>query len=577
MTCSLTRDGLDWHQAAVGTVEWYSKCTEPGSLPEAECGHIIVPLDYFNASAGTAKIALSRYKATKDPSKGSVFVNPANERASGPGIPGTPLAYRVGPRIQRIATGEDYDIVGFDPRGIGRTEPTVNCFGTAESKEAFIRNTVLERGYQVAPESSLIDAREHLIHQMGEADALYRTQMALCAQRMGNVLGYLGTSSVVRDIDFMTRVLDGDEALIKYWGGSYGSILGQYLVNMSVFAGLNSHSDILINTVKRRLPDRVGRVVIDGIASVELWTSVPPYKEHRQWLSSAEDTYQLFLSGCSEAGPSQCPLVEYTNEDPNAIQRRLENWMESLFDKPLAVNNSTRPGILTEGQARSFIFETLEQPISWVPRSRDIFNAMNGDGAAILNTPSYGINGVGDLWRSGVSCNDQVKFPKPDPRDVVDEALYVMKHVSRFVMSIFTIEPDSGCEYWPVTPSERYAGPWNKTLRNPILIHSNTADPITPIVSGSRINELLGDSARLAIQDGPGHCSVTLPSACTVNITRAYFNDGTLPPEGHICQVDAKPFDIGKDYQSYSAAELELLEDVKHLSETLANLRAGRL
>ncbi|KAA1467695.1 alpha/beta-hydrolase [Dentipellis sp. KUC8613] len=552
MTRTLTGDRLDWHQAAVGTVEWYDKCTEPGSLPEAECGHIIVPLNYFNASAGTAKIALSRYKATKGPSKGSVFVNPG-----GPGIPGTPLAYRIGPRIQRIATGEDYDIVGFDPRGIGKTEPTVNCFGTAENRKDFIQNTVLERGYQVAPESSLIDTREHLIQQMGEADALYRTQMALCAQRMGDVLGYLGTSSVARDIDFMTRVLDGDEALIKYWGGSYGSILGQYLVNM--------------------FPDRVGRVVIDGIASVELWTSVPPYKEHRQWLSSAGDTYQLFLSGCSEAGPSQCPLAEYTNEDPRVIQGRLENWMESLFDKPLAVTNSTRPGILSEGQARSFIFETLEQPMSWVPRSRDIFEAMNGDGSAILNTPSYGINGVGDLWRSGVSCNDQVKFPKPDPHDVVDEALYVMKHVSRFVMSIFTIEPDSGCEYWPVTPSERYAGPWNKTLRNPILIHSNTADPITPIVSGKRINELLGDSARLAIQDGPGHCSLTLPSACTVNITRAYFNDGTLPPEGHICQVDAKPFDIGKDYQSYSAAQLELLEDVKYLSDFLTSLRAGRL
>ncbi|TFY79662.1 hypothetical protein EWM64_g4351 [Hericium alpestre] len=59
-----------------------------------------------------------------------------------------------------------------------------------------------------------------------------------------------------------------------------------------------------------------------------------------------------------------------------------------------------------------------------------------------------------DLVRSGVSCNDRLRYGKLAAGDVIDEALYVLDNVSPFVMSIFTTEPDSGCEYWPVDPPE---------------------------------------------------------------------------------------------------------------------------
>ena len=49
-----------------------------------------------------------------------------------------------------------------------------------------------------------------------------------------------------------------------------------------------------------------------------------------------------------------------------------------------------------------------------------------------------------------------------------------MENVTRFGLAVVTHEPDSGCEFWPVAPPERYLGPWNKTLANPILIVSNT-------------------------------------------------------------------------------------------------------
>lgn len=97
---------------------------------------------------------------------------------------------------------------------------------------------------------------------------------------------------------------------------------------------------------------------------------------------------------------------------------------------------------------------------------------MQGRGAAIMN--SMVINPRADLARSGVSCNDNAPFDAPDPADVIDELMGVFNEVSRLVFSVVTTEPDAGCQYWPVDPPERFEGPWNCTLRNPILVLSNT-------------------------------------------------------------------------------------------------------
>ena len=106
----------------------------------------------------------------------------------------------------------------------------------------------------------------------------------------------------------------------------------------------------------------------------------------------------------------------------------------------------------------------------------------------------------------------------------MDEWLDVYQKVSPLVFSSVTSEPDLGCEYWPVTPPERFQGPWNNTLSNTILVLSNTVsetskqyltpflvltwtvqeDPITPLDSALKVEDLLGDSARLLLQDGPG-------------------------------------------------------------------------
>ena len=118
---------------------------------------------------------------------------------------------------------------------------------------------------------------------------------------------------------------------------------------------------------------------------------------------------------------------------------------------------------------------TLQIPMTWPQAAQALAEAMGGNGTAILNTPIFSISS--DLQRSAVSCNDNRPFSPPSPEEVIDEALDVFHNVSRLVFATITTEPDAGCQYWPVTPPERFLGPWNHTLRNPILIANPDLDP----------------------------------------------------------------------------------------------------
>ncbi|KAH9928020.1 TAP-like protein-domain-containing protein [Epithele typhae] len=475
-----------------------------------------VPLDYSDSSIGVAKIALGRYNATSGTRKGSVFVGPG-----GPGGQGVFFATQQGPAVQALV-GEDWDIIGFDPRGIGATD--------AENRTAFITNTVIDRSYDVSPNVTDPFNRYHLVQTQREADALYKTQFAICAQTMGDTLKYMGTTSVVRDIDHIATLLDGEDSLINFYGLSYGTVTGQYLVNM--------------------FPNRVGRVVIDGVVNAETWATVPPYIRLASFLNSTEKAYSEFFRFCAEAGPSSCALASKDNEDPSDIMARVEDFVNGLYTAPLPTPNATLPGMLTNGRARMFLLGTIEDPQIWPASAVAFAQAMAGDASAVLNL--INTKGLVDLERSAVTCNDVRPFAGPTPEAWVEVGLAAL-NISRFALAGTTTEPDDGCEFWPASPPERFEGPFNSTLRNPILIVSNTVDPATPLTNGEAVHALLQNSSALLVQNGPGHTSIQLTSTCTILSTRAYFADGSLPAEGTVCEIDASPFASDNSTASASA------------------------
>ncbi|KAJ7248857.1 Alpha/Beta hydrolase protein [Mycena haematopus] len=538
----------------VGSIRWSpaSECS-----PGTQCGSVIVPKDYFDPDAGTASIAIALFKATKSPKRGTVFLNPG-----GPGGSGTRLA------TQEFADliGEEWDLLGFDPRGINKTEPQVQCFDSASDFDFHVANTVLQQGFTIASSTNLSDPaiEAHLVEQSRQFLVLKKTQAALCAKNMGDELRYMGTATVVRDMDFMSKLFDGEDGKIHYWGGSYGSILGAYLVNM--------------------LPDRAGFVVIDGIADPVNWSTEPSHKWPINWLASTEKTYRFYLETCSRAGPEACPLTQYTDEPYEEIEARLESFLDDLAVAPLPVPFAFRPGYLTSGAARSLLLMYLERPPQWADSALALSQAMAGNGTLLFNklatprpvsTPHY------DLARLGVTCLDspppRTPAEVPTPEDLAAEFMKTMYKVSpHFGTSVVVGEQDGGCQYWPVQGPERFTGPWNATLEWPMLIVSNTMDPITPIESGMRINSLMPDSTRIIIQDGPGHCSTAIPTLCTRKLVREYYA-GILPENGTMCDTSYTFFpDPSKQNLTFvglSAEDTRLLNSARTVGELLQDIR----
>jgi pimeloyl-ACP methyl ester carboxylesterase len=136
------------------------------------------------------------------------MVNPG-----GPGMPAARLATELGADMQAII-GDEFDIVGFDPRGMGRSDPRISCFGPPPAYRLFRTNTVLERGVEVAANVTDRMSQDRLRLDLREWDALTRAQYELCAFRQSDKLRYVGTSYVARDIDYITTLIEGKDALM---------------------------------------------------------------------------------------------------------------------------------------------------------------------------------------------------------------------------------------------------------------------------------------------------------------------------------------------------------------------------
>ncbi|KAJ3872945.1 hypothetical protein F5051DRAFT_420415 [Lentinula edodes] len=546
-TSSLTSIALN-----PGEIHW-KECVP--AVENVDCGRIIVPKDYFDAEAGTASVALARYKAKKFPRKGSVFLNPG-----GPGGPGSRLPITTGSALAKII-GEDWDLIGFDPRGIGSTMPPTRCFSSQISNTVLFANTVVEQGITVSSISDLSSPLlyDQLVEQHRQFLAVKEAHAHLCGEMMGNELKYMGTATVVRDIDFMSRVIDGEDEKINYWGISYGSILGAYLVNM--------------------LPHRIGHAVIDGIVNPVSWSNEPSHKWPINWISDAEKTYQIFLQDCSKAGPSSCPLCEYKDEPWQNLERRFEEFFDAIALNPIPVPFGNRPGVLTSGGARGLLVKSLQRPLEWPKVSKSFSSAMAGNGTELYNAIVRPLP-LADLDspephispRLAVTCLDSPRPTAPDEfptaEDLTEQGLKALREVSpHFGLSTGVSEPDGGCQYWPVDSPERFTGPWNATLETKMLIVSNTADPITPKSSGLLVNSLMPDSSVIIIQDGPGHCSIFLPSLCTAKLQRGYFA-GEIPKNGTVCPVDLATFpdeESDKHIQMLSTEDQELLKALRDL------------
>ncbi|MFC4500993.1 MULTISPECIES: alpha/beta hydrolase [Streptomyces] len=255
-------------------VAW-SRCEGDGLPEDLQCGKVTVPLDYAHPASGSLELALARYRATGK-KRGSVLLN-----FGGPGGAGVPgLAYG-GKEFMDLTDG--YDVVSFDPRGVGRSSP-VSC-GDGENE-----------GLGNLDDESAHADPAGLLKQLRKA-------AADCVRHSGPVLPHIGTVDAAQDLEVMRQAL-GDKKL-NYLGFSYGTRLG------AVYAA--------------RFPDKVGRMVLDGVDTL----TEPVAEQGIAGARGQQVALDDFVAWCAK--DIACPF----GQDPRAGREEVVRLVRSLDEDPV--------------------------------------------------------------------------------------------------------------------------------------------------------------------------------------------------------------------------------------------------
>ncbi|KAF8522995.1 TAP-like protein-domain-containing protein [Gautieria morchelliformis] len=487
-----------------------------------DCGRLSVPLDYHNANLGTANLAVARYRATNTTARlGTLFTNPG-----GPGGSGVSYVYRAGPRISGVVDGR-YDIVSWDPRGINGTTPRVDCFYSQTAQDLYHAHTHYEMGLEGRNLTDPIDLAVFAAN-VHKADATNAALAKLCSDTSGEALTHVGTVTVVRDLEYLSRIIEGDDSPVNFWGFSYGTAIGSYFVNM--------------------FPNRVGRVIIDGVVDPVIWANSYSNEWFKYDLVDTDRAFEHFLHACQTAGPQRCALAS-DKSTSKSIGTRVDKFLSDIYDYPLPVDKAKRPGALTSGMVRGYIFTSMYGPRTWPDLAANLAAAIDGNGTAIMDLAQEDVELDTSVKArtaqaiSAVTCVDTPAYPAN-----VDTAAVVKKNIDEAVLTyeltskrFASLELDM-CHHWTPRETERFTGPFNSSLSNQVLIIGNTADPITPVANAKAVNQLLQNDSRLLIQDGSGHCSTAMASLCTGKIIQNYLFEGRLPPNGMVCPTNETLF-----------------------------------
>ena len=438
---------------------------------------------------------------------GSLFFNPG-----GPGGSGTsalPKVYRLFPATLR----QHFDIVSFDPRGVGEST-AVQCFPDLAAQQRF---------FAARPSGFPVGAAQE--RRWISLEARFGQ---LCEQRDGWLLPHLATADVARDMDLLRQAV-GDPAL-NYLGVSYGSYLG------ATYASL--------------FPSNVHAMVLDGIVAPTAWAR--PRSVGRvplgTFLRVAMDTGQKatlgqFLDLCGQASPGNCA---FSAGSAPATRARYATLLRRLRRHPVTVTIAgkgtvrfTYAALVSDLASSLYIVAGMRRPRHgrWPRPGRPAAAPLRIARLAACPATTAGARYSGEEQGAAILCADS-----PDPRDPASypvQAAFGYARSGAFGPSV-TWQSEV-CATWPATDADGYYGPWNHRTASPILVVNTIYDPATPYVNAMILIKELARS-RLLTLAGYGHTALLNPSACVNRYEASYFLTGTLPPPGTVCRQNHQPF-----------------------------------
>ncbi|NHN55386.1 alpha/beta hydrolase [Calidifontibacter sp. DB0510] len=474
-------------QSDPALARFYDQKLQWSQCGDVECAKLTVPVDYAAPTGATIQLAVDRVKAKGGATKGSLVLNPG-----GPGGSGYDYAAAVAdPSIADQVVGRDvreqYDVIGFDPRGVQRSAP-ITCVSDKDMDSYLGADpTPDDKGEEQALATSA--------KQFGQA----------CQQRAGGLLGHVSTVEAAKDMDVLRAALGDDK--LNYLGKSYGTFLGA------------TYADLF--------PKRVGRFVLDGVVAPNL----TPDQTSLGQANGFETATRAYVKDCVAKG--NCPLG--STED--AAMTRIQSWLKQLDATPMPVSGQGGVTQLTEGWATLGIADAMYAIWRW-PDLTDAFRqAFNGDAKPMMmlaneyadRNPDGSYNGNTMQAINAISCLD-----RSAPAD--------LGHYEQEATSFAKTAPTWGrmlawggimCGQWPVKAT---GAPKKITAAGsgPIVVVGTTRDPATPYAQAKDLASQL-QNGHLITYDGDGHTAYGGASRCVDQAVDAYLVNGTVPPDGKTC------------------------------------------
>jgi pimeloyl-ACP methyl ester carboxylesterase len=546
---------FDWDSIETKPDLQYTLCYE-----YLQCARLELPMDWFNQTTNqTISLAVIRQPAVvpvTHPQYGdAILVNPG-----GPGGSGVGLVERSGEHLRSIfdtntTDGKHFDIISFDPRGVGVSKPRVDCFHDRNVATNW-QQRVQEEGWLEASDAAL-----------GRLWSMSMAKGHSCSEYGDEIQQYVSTASVARDMLELVekhgewrereaqKLLYGgcslwrrlvprswqrievpfslqyqpEEEKIQYYGLSYGSYLG------GTFAAM--------------FPDRVGRLAVDGVVEYENYRS-------GNWSSNlldTEKTMDSFYFHCARAGYPPCALSNKANTStPAEIKNRTTALIDSLYHNPLPI--VAEPfDVLTYSDVKSLALGALYHPAIGFPVLAYLLRTIEQKNGSDLALLKYALHPSGCLSDRLAQYYDPTAGDAQTAiacSDADDQSHLTRSEFQTFAQGLADQSPSVGsflsimrmnCVHYTLPAVHRYTGPWRANTSHPLLFIGNTADPVTP---GKFAREMAKgyEGAVALMQDSSGHTSAVALSYCTTGYLRQYFQTGELPPVNTTCAVDIPPF-----------------------------------
>ncbi|PRY16070.1 alpha/beta hydrolase [Kineococcus rhizosphaerae] len=444
-----------------------------------QCTQLTVPVDYADPSGPTASLAVVRLRtaATGSDRLGSLVLNPG-----GPGASGVEYA-RAAKDVVAQDVRDHFDVVGFDPRGVGESDP-LQCLTDAQVDEFLATDPTPDDPAEV------------------QALSARTTELGKGCAASGALAAHVDTVSAAKDMDVLRAALGDDK--LSYLGKSYGTYLGAWYAE--------------------QFPQRVGRFVLDGAIDPALSSE----QVNAGQAAGFEVALRSYVQDC--LGGKDCPLTGTVDDGVAQVRR----FLAGLDADPLPTGTA-RP--LVQGLGYLAVAYPLYATQLWPQLSAALTKAFAGDGSAMLALAdayahrsangTYADNSTTVIY--AVNCLD---------RDDAETEPQVAATVARFAQDSPTFGPflawgGLACTNWPVAPVGE-ARQVHAEGAGPIVVVGTTRDPATPYAWAKSLAAELS-SGRLLTYDGDGHTAYATGSSCIDDAVDTYLVSGTEPAEGTTC------------------------------------------